>query len=908
MLASAVIGREEELGEIRACLAACAEGPAGLALAGEPGIGKTMLWEAGVAEARDRGYRVLVHRSVEAEAGFAFAGLSDLVAPVFHQVAGELPGPRRAALEVALLLAEAGGAPPEPHAIGRALLDVLRLLAREAPVLVALDDLQWLDASSASVLPAALRRLEHERVGLLTTIRGAPTALWEPTGLRVRSLAPMRIGELHRVLRDRLGVELSRPLLARLHDVSGGNPFFALELARARDGRVPESLRDVLGGRIAALPPESTDVLLLAAALARPTEDIVCAAHDDPETARAGLEAARDVLVNAERRLRFQHPLLASLCYERAAPSRRRAAHRRLAEVVTDVEERARHLALATTGTDATVAAELEAASARAAGRGAAIAGAELAQLAGDRTPPDDIAALRRRRLTAARLLWLTGDLARASNIHDELLATTPHGPERADLLHVVALSGGQHLMDRARLCEEGVAEAGSDDARAIGLLVQGAHYRWLAGEMGTGLALARDALRRAERLDDPLLTVIAQARVGYLESFALDVTPDLLEHAVAAESTLDVAPPFYLRPTLALAARNACGDDPIAARATLERYAGEDDDDHMRRVFVHQLLVVATWELGDWDAARSHARTVRELTEQAPDPEYRGIADYLMALVEADRGRLDDARALAESGVRYATSVGDEIFASRNEALLGHIELLAGDHDAAARRLRGLPDRLRRSGSLHPLVAAAWTDPIEALLAAGDVREALMLLTQHEVIAARARGSHAIGLARVRGLVAAARGDTDGALAALERAVALDDPPTFPFARARALLDLGTVHRQARRRRLARQALHQALAVFEVLGAAPWSARARDELRRVGGRRPPGDELTEAERRVAMLAAAGHRNKEIAGRLFIEVGTVEAHLSRVYRKLGVRSRTELGARIGERGDEPSKV
>jgi len=908
MPAGAIIGREEELGEIQAWLDARLEGPALLALAGEPGIGKTILWEAGVEQARLRGFRVLAHRSVEAEAGFAFAGLSDLIAPVLEEVGGELAAPRRAALEVALLLASSGDAPPEPHAIGLAVLDVLRALARDAPVLVALDDLQWLDASTASVLPAALRRLEHERVGLLSTARGTPGAVWEPTGLQRRSIESLGMSGLHELLRDRLGVELPRPQLAHLHAVSGGNPFFVLELARAPDGRVPETLRDLLGGRVASLPDGTTDVLLLAAALARPTEALVSAAQGEPDVARAALEAAGDVLVADDERLRFAHPLLASLCYDRAPPSRRREAHRRLANVVADLEERARHLALATTNPDAAVAAELDAACAHAAARGAAVAAAELAELASDRTPPDDVAARRQRRLTAGRLLWLTGDLDRASKLREELLETTPPGPERADLLHVVALSGGQHLAERARLCEEGVAEAGDDDARAIVLLVQGAHFRWLAGETHAGLALARQALFRAKRSGDPHLVVIAQGRVGYLETFALDVTPGLLEDAVAAEATLAVPPPFYLRPTLALASRDACGADPMAARTTLERYAGDDDDDHMRRLFVHQLLVVATRELGDWDAARSHAHTVRELTEQAPDAEYRGIADHLMALVEADQGRLDDARGLAESGLRYATSVGDEIFMSRNEALLGHIDLLAGDHDAAADRLRPLPDRLVRSGSLHPMTTTTWTDPIEVLLAVGDVEAAAKLLARYDTLARRAGVSHAIGVARAGGLVAAARGDTGAALAALERAVALDDPPTFPFARARAWLDLGTVQRQARQRRAARESLDQALAVFEQLGAVLWAARTRDELRRVSGRRPPGDELTEAERRVAELAATGHRNKEIAARLVVEVGTVEAHLSRVYRKLGVRSRTELGAHLEQRGVEPSKV
>jgi DNA-binding CsgD family transcriptional regulator len=909
MSAGAVIGREEELGEVRACLTACAEEPALLALAGEPGIGKTVLWEAGVAEARERGYRVLAHRSVQAEAGFAFAGLTDLIAPVFEEAADELAAPRRAALETALLLSDAGGTPPELHAIGLALLDVLRALERDAPVLVALDDLQWLDASSASVLPAALRRLDRERVGLLATVRGtAAIPAWEPTRLRVRPLEPLEIGALHELMRDRLGLEFPRPRLAQIHAVSGGNPYFALELAQARGDGVPESLRGLLGGRLASLPPETTDVLLLAAALARPTEDLVCVAHGEPETARAALEAAGDILISDARRLRFAHPLLASMCYERAAPFRRRDAHRRLAAVVTDVEERARHLALATTEPDATVAAELDAASARAAARGAAIAAEELAELAADRTPPHDGAARRRRRLTAARLLWLTGDLLRAAQIHDELLATTPPGYERADLLHVMALSGGQHLMERARLCEEGVTEAGDDDARAIELLVQGAHYRWLAGDAHAGLALAHDALRRAERLGDPRLLVIAQGRLGFIETWALDVTPGLLEEAVAAEATLDRPPPFYLSATLAAAARKVAGEDPAGGRAILERYAGEDDDDHMRRLFANQLLVAATWELGDWNAARSHALTVRELTDQAPDPEYRGIADWLMALVEADRGHLREARALAESGLRHATSVGDEVLAPRNEAMLGHVELLAGDHVAAARCLRPVPERFLRSGSPHSLVAMAWGDAVEALIAVGDLSGAATRLAQYQDVAARSCGSHAIGFARARGLVAAARGDTDEALAALEQAVALDDPPTFPFARARALLDLGTVQRHARQRRAARETLEQALDIFDQLGAAPWTTRARNELRRVSGRRPPGDELTEAERRVATLAASGQRNKEIAARLFIEVGTVEAHLSRVYRKLGVRSRTELGPRLARRGDEPTKV
>ena len=552
MSADAVIGREEELGEIRASLTACADGPASLALAGEPGIGKTVLWEAGVADARQRGYRVLAHRSVQAEAGFAFAGLTDLVAPVFEEAAEELAAPRRTALEAALLLGDPDGAPPDPQAIAMALLDLLRALARDAPVLVALDDVQWLDPASASVLPATLRRLDGERVGILATARGTPAALraWQPTGLRVRLLEPLGIG----ALQDR-GAPAGR---------------------RAR----------------------------------QPTEALVAAAHGDPETARRALEMAGDVLVSDDGRLRFAHPLLASLCYDRATPSRRRDPHRRLAGVVTDGEERARHLALATTEPDAAVATALEAASARATARGAAVAAAELAELAGDRTPPGDVGDLHRRRLAAGRLQWLAGDLERAAAIYDELVASMPPGPDRAELLYVMALSGGRRFTERAALCEQGIAEDG-DDARTIELYAQLGLYRWFTGDTLAGLADTREGLRRAERLGDPRLRAIAQSHVGYLETWSLDFTPGLLERGAEAEAAIDPPLPFYQSPRASLAAQLVYRGEPARGRAILLEYlrAADEGAEHTRG-FVLFFMPVAEWLLGHWTTPATPATT----------------------------------------------------------------------------------------------------------------------------------------------------------------------------------------------------------------------------------------------------------------------------------------------------------
>ena len=281
MSTKAVVGREVELGRISAFLAGIADGAAALVLSGAPGIGKTVLWEHGVEEAVALGQRVLAHRAVEAEAGLAFTGLADLLTPVLDDVLPTLAPPRRRALAVALLLEDAGDGPPDLGAIGLAVMDTLRVLADSAPVVVAVDDIQWLDSSTAGVLPLALRRLDGGHVGMLATLRVAPEVrasfdLARTFGrLEELSLDPLGLGELHRLLKDRLGLELSRPELARVSsEASGGNPFFALEIGRefaAAQGaiRVPASLKEALGGRLARLPEATMGVLLAATASAQ---------------------------------------------------------------------------------------------------------------------------------------------------------------------------------------------------------------------------------------------------------------------------------------------------------------------------------------------------------------------------------------------------------------------------------------------------------------------------------------------------------------------------------------------------------------------------------------------------------------------------------------------------------------
>ena len=367
-----IIGREEELAAVEAFLDGVEQGPCALVLSGEPGIGKTVLWEGGLEEARLR-YRVLTCRGVEAEASLSFAGLSELLGDVLEEVGSSLVLPRRRALEVALLLAEPGETPLDPHAVGLAVLDVVRAVAERGPTVIALDDVQWLDPASAGAIQIALRRLREEPLGLFATLRlgpelGSPLELersFHGERLERLTLGPLSVGALHRLLEERLGLELNP---VRTGTCTGSNRRQPVLRAGAWPGtcptntrpapgqalRVPDSLRELLGGRLARLPGETLDVLLLVAALARPNVDVVTAAHGDRDRVLRGLEAAvrEGVVILDDSEIRFAHPLLASICYEEAPIWKRRAVHRALAGVVSDIEEQARHLALAAEGPD----------------------------------------------------------------------------------------------------------------------------------------------------------------------------------------------------------------------------------------------------------------------------------------------------------------------------------------------------------------------------------------------------------------------------------------------------------------------------------------------------------------------------------------------------------------------------
>jgi DNA-binding CsgD family transcriptional regulator len=920
-MSAELIGRETELASIEGFLRRSEQAPAALVLSGEPGIGKTVLWETGVRRARERQATVLSYRAVKVEAALSFLGLADLLAGVVDKVLPSLTAPRRRALQVALLLAEPGRDAHDPRAIGLAVLDSLRALAAAGPVVVAVDDLQWFDRSSALVLQVALRRLRTEPVGFLATARSAPArdghidvehSLPEGAVERLR-VGPLRLGALHELLRGRLGLELSRPELVHLREVTGGNPFFALELGRAlpaatpgRPLRVPSALRRLLGERLDGLPAETHAVLLTTAALARPTVAVLAAAHGDSERVTDALEqAARAGVLDVEQsRVRFAHPLLASVCYEDAPPWRRRAAHRLLATAVGDDEERARHLALAAERPDADVAAALDAAVGGAIARGAPGAGAELSELAAELTPAEDAPGRRRRRLAAAEAHRLAGDRERAAAILDELLSDAPPGAERADVLFALARGRRADLPTIAEWCEDALREARDDHARAAEVLAFLSWTRLLEGRVRDGLAHARGALEHAEQLDDDELLARAIARVAMAETWTLDVTPGLLERGVAVEERLERPLEFHESPSVTSARRLMCLAEFDAARPILEaaraKATASGDEGTRGHVLFH--LFQVDWFTGRWDVAASHAAAALELAHQLRDEQYRGIALYAQALLGAHLGQVEPARAAAHEAVSISEAISDALFGVQSRTVLGFLELSLGDFEAADRNLRDLPDWLVSRGWDEP-TDFAWTNAIEAAIGVGELERARSYLEQYEERAQRSASPWALATAaRGSGLLASVEADLDAALAALDRALAEHDRMRCPFEHGRTLLVLGTVRRRARQKRAGREALEQALAIFDELGASLWARRAGDELRRISGRRPGPGGLTATEQRVASLAAQGLANKEIASALNMSVHTVEAHLSRTYRKLGVRSRAALAGRLAASG------
>ncbi len=913
MEAAAIFGRERELALGEAFLEAGSDRIRVMRLEGEAGIGKTTLWRELVRRAALKGFRVLSSRPAQSEARLALSALTDLLEPLSTEAFGSLPAPQRRALEIALLRAAPDGEALDPRTLATGVRSVLGGLAVGGPLLVAIDDIQWLDASSAMVLDFALRRLSETSLAGLFALRVPERARLATDGaIPAESLTRVQLRALTRpALRQLLSggalPSLSRPALVRIHSASGGNPLFALELARELDRRataqpgtqlpVPPGLRELLSERVPELAPEAGEALLAAAALSRPTSELV----ERASSARRLAAAEESGLIWLDgQRIVFAHPLYASAVYESASRARRRQMHAQLAQLVSDPEERARHLAASVTEPDERVAEALERASAAARQRGAWEAAADLLERARELTPTDRGDAARRRGIQAAEHHVHAGDRSRARRLTETLLSEPLSRPMRADALRLLAeiSYNDQNVADARRRFLEALSYA--DDQRVAATIELGLGYlSGHGGDPGSGAPHAHKALALAESVGDPALLGSALAMCSifdYLGGHGVDWKR--VNRALELEEP-DTIMPLLWRPSTIAAIlllyvhRFSEAREKLTAVSIAARERGDESDLGFVLLWLGW-LETRTANFGPAAALSDEAASVAALTGSEST---RAICLAQRALVHAFTGDVADTQRLCAEACLLLERMGNAWVTVWVAAALATLEVSRSDPQAALDACEGPLAALERDGIGEPVPAFFLPDALEALIARGELGRAEPLLDQFERRGQELDRVWAIATgARCRALLLAARGDRAGAQVAVEQALSAHARLDMPVEQARTLLVRGVLERRARRRAQAKRSFEQALEIFERTGARLWAARARQELDRLGLRRSSSDELTAGERRVARLAAQGLTNRQVADELYLSPKTVESNLSRVYRKLGIGSRAELGA------------
>ncbi|HEX2754091.1 MAG TPA: AAA family ATPase [Candidatus Limnocylindrales bacterium] len=928
-----VLGRITEQAALDRFVTEARTGARGLAIEGEAGIGKSTLWASAVAAARSGPGQasagldpaappavaiVLEARPASPEVRLSFSGLVDLFEPVADTVLGALPGPQRQALEVALYRSPAGDS-SESGLVGVAVLTALRALARQRPVVVAIDDLQWLDAATSIALQHAVRRLRSEPIGLLTATRTGPDVepavdlvglLAEDAAERLH-LGPLPMGAIHHLIRTRLDVSLPRPTLVRLHADAGGNPLYALELARhaasapdhfASDdkARVPSPLADLLRQRLAGLAEPTRAILLVVALAGGATLDEIARAAGIPiGDARARLEPARrdGLLERSGNELRISHPLIAAAIADSAEPDARRSVHRRLAELADEPETRARHLAAGASQPDPAVAAALSEAAEQALARGAIDASVELLDEALRHWPADDGPGRRPLRVKLAERTFLAGDTARA---HRDLEALLPELVEPDLRVHAAILLGtivfydGDSRVASQILLDELVR---TDDRVGRGRI----HAR-LSWTLEHDLAAAAEHSRLAVETLDP-------AEAPDIYSFALMnlVVVELELGRGADHEAMERGHQMQERAQSwdhsSLPANWAKWFDDfersrVLNHLYLDRGRQTGDESSVAQLLSY-LVELEAWT-GHMDLAEVVANDAVAAAEQTGQPSYLSAALARRAFVSASLGRLADARVEATRATQLGVELSSPLLEALGLGVLGFIELSAGAPEVAARHTDRALLKLDETGMFDHPMFRFHADQIEAHVRIGELDVAERLLDRQRDRQRRApRPWLALTAARTGALLAAARGDVPGAVALVDEALAIAPTLAWPMEIGRTWLVAAEIRRRAGQRKAAGAAVAEAIGRFESIGAAAWLARARRDAAALGidpSEHP--DSLTPSEDRVARLAAGGMTNREIAARLAISPKTVEASLARTYHKLGIRRRAELATRL----------
>nr|BFE54955.1 LuxR family transcriptional regulator [Saccharothrix mutabilis subsp. capreolus] len=876
-------GRSADLARLDDLLAEARAGRSGaLVVRGEAGIGKSALLDRVAERAGD--FRVLRATAVEAESVVPFAGLNLLLRRVVGALDG-LPPKQAGALRSALGLAAPDGG--DCFLVGLAVLTLLADLAERGPVLCLVDDAHWLDPGSADALLFAARRLDADGVALVFAARDLHAPPFPAPGLPELRLTALS-AEDSAVLLDEHAADLPRYVRERIAQEARGNPLALLELPAAqREGHIPAAhglrvaalpthsrIQQTFADRIGTLPPATRDLLLVAAADDTGDPGVVFKAAELLGAGLGDLEAAeqRQLLRSDDGRLAFRHPLIRAAAYRSAPLVRRMAVHRALAEVSEDAFRAAWHLAAAVTGPDEEVARALARSAEDARNRGGYAAVAAAYQRAAELSP--SVVDRGKRLVNAARAALDAGQYDRAAALADQagdLLDQPLEHARIARVRAVVAAERGRGAEAAAVLAKAAYCAVKGDPVLAGDLLFAAASNAWTVRDL--------DAVRA------------------------------VADQAEGLPGAADVR-------AVARAATGLDGGDLADGMAALRSLVSGPRADHAQGAW--WLLV-----LGDDEAAYERAAAVERESRATGR---LGMLPRALAYLARGRlhlGRLRDARATAEEGLRIAADIGQVFSVGYLHSVLSELAAIEGDEQrcrAAVAVLEGDASRSVRAACALALLDLGLGRYDAVLDRLADVASGA-----HRLYAISSLPDLVEAAVRV-GNPAAAQGSSEWyerwaqesgrpwarAVAARCRALMTDDERWYvtavelhradsrPFERARTELLYGEWLRRARRRNDARTHLRAALDAFERLGAVPWSARARTELRATGeSRAVPGPDplsaLTPQELQVVRLAADGLSNRDIGAQLFLSPRTVGYHLYKAYPKLGVASRVELG-------------
>lgn len=916
-----LVGRTAECASLRTLLAGAHRGDAGVLLVrGEIGIGKTRLVDFVTQEAAGNGFTVLRASGHEAESELSFAGLSWLLDPL-ARLAPQLPGPQSDAIAGALQWGPVTGG--DRLAVAAATLTLLAAAAEEQPLLVAVDDVHWLDLPSLEALIFAARRLKAERIAVVLAARtpeDAASGLGRWLGTLPEVMVPPLDEPAAWELLDEQSTGLSRRLLAQRIEESAGNPLALLEFPRISAEVSPvqplpisRRLELAYGSQIAAQPQSTQRALLILAAVgSQPgvAEEVLLPALDAEGLSAADLEPAETsgLVYIDDQGIRFRHPLVRSALYQAASPADRRAAHRALAEAFRRVggpraaERRGWHLAAATIGTDEAAAADMAAGADAALERNSFATALELYRRSARLTPPGE---LRIRRLMQAGYVSMpAGQIELGQALLNGILDETDDAKLRTEARFLwgrLGMWGGQPREARDVTLETARQVEAYEPVWAAFIYAHTAMATVMMGEQRLAFEAASTAATLVADLPPeavPLVQVIhaLTLAIGGEGERARQILTDSEQFLLAGDPT--------------------SADHPLLIGA--QAWESLEGLEEARRLLEFQVrssraasaigilpfpvarLAMLEFRLGNWQAAYSYAHEALELSEQTGFLTEMPNSLVTLATMEAAMGRGDECREHAERALRHTQ--GLEVWAVRAAGALGMLDLAEGRPAEACTRLAEVARFSKEQGLGDPVLLTWAGDLVEAYVRAGHPEradEAYQVLV-NEAASSRRPTEIAIAM-RCRGLLADSADDMEKAFA---EAIEWHGRATQPFETARTMLCYGEALRRHRRRADARVVLEAAAEQFERLGARPWSERALTELRATGAtarprRESPSGQLTPQELQVALVVADGASNAEAAAQLFLSPKTIEYHLSNVYRKLGLRSRGQLARALG---------